>query len=386
VFRNTDPDWEKVTQLKYNGLVVYEIAIRNPDKVGITSKPLTDYDISNYEKNHSLKLLLFADENNKIVKGCYMAIEAGSSAELEKVHYKAVNGLSGYIMYYNLDGTLSNGITYTAGKPTYKMKSVSAEKLMLLKNQNNITLASNGSRVVQGCTTSFIETGYVYCVYTPYSENCGWQSTGYVSYTTCDQDNDIDQDPESYGGGGGGSTSSSQHTYGDREPASYNWRNKLTSSSWGTHLTQDPPHYILNDNNIEVPNPNSFNCHYHTFNLVDPNALIESLASDGWPKVFNNVKLENWKQVTTNIQVGDVVLYFTEGVVNGQSVPNVLSHSGRVVAVDSQGYATQISSKMGVYQVITHHPRDIPASYGKTDAFYSAGGAVYPSRIYFRKK
>ncbi|WP_128353368.1 hypothetical protein [Pedobacter chitinilyticus] len=93
--------------------------------------------------------------------------------------------------------------------------------------------------------------------------------------------------------------------------------------------------------------------------------------------------LQTWQQVTDNIKVGDVVLYLREGA-NG---PNTLAHSGRVVGVDARGKATLISSKMGIYQIITHHPRDIPVSYGSNQANYTAtNGITYPSRIYFRKK
>ncbi|MFN0257612.1 hypothetical protein [Pedobacter ureilyticus] len=180
--------------------MVYEIAMLNPDKVGIISKAYTGYDMSKYDKTHGLKLLLFADESKKIIKGCYMAIEATSNTDLEKVHYKKTNGLSGYVIYYNLDGSTSNGVVYSNGKPIYKIKNSSESEVMMVKKQ----IESGGDRNVQGCSTQFIETGYTYCVYTPYSENCGWQSTGYSSYTTCDQEEDVNQDPDSYTGGGGG--------------------------------------------------------------------------------------------------------------------------------------------------------------------------------------
>ena len=66
-------------------------------------------------------------------------------------------------------------------------------------------------------------------------------------------------------------------------------------------------------------------------------------------------------------------------------VPGGWLHSGIVTAVDGQGYATEISSKMGEFEIITHHPRDIPEEYGGTDPTYEHDGIAYPSRVYYRK-
>lgn len=63
------------------------------------------------------------------------------------------------------------------------------------------------------------------------------------------------------------------------------------------------------------------------------------------------------------------------------------THSAIVTEVDSEGYATKISSKMGpYYEIIEHHPRDIPAFYGSNQASFLPNGKTEPSRIYWRKK
>lgn len=62
-----------------------------------------------------------------------------------------------------------------------------------------------------------------------------------------------------------------------------------------------------------------------------------------------------------------------------------LLHSGKVVGVDANGYANEISSKMGTYEIITHHPRDVPTSYGSTSPTYNYNGTTYKSREYYRK-
>jgi hypothetical protein len=44
-----------------------------------------------------------------------------------------------------------------------------------------------------------------------------------------------------------------------------------------------------------------------------------------------------------------------------------------VTEVDSDGYATKMSSKMGDYDVMEHHPRDIPESYGTSAPTFLLG-------------
>ena len=57
-----------------------------------------------------------------------------------------------------------------------------------------------------------------------------------------------------------------------------------------------------------IPNPEAFNCHYHTFGTKGPNAIIETL--DGAPKWGLRVNLNNWTVVESDVHVGDVVMYF----------------------------------------------------------------------------
>ncbi|SDD83270.1 hypothetical protein SAMN04488024_10891 [Pedobacter soli] len=38
------------------------------------------------------------------------------------------------------------------------------------------------------------------------------------------------------------------------------------------------------------------------------------------------------------------------------------------------------------YEIIEHHPRDIPKSYGSNEATFVVNGKTEPSRIYWRKK
>lgn len=64
-------------------------------------------------------------------------------------------------------------------------------------------------------------------------------------------------------------------------------------------------------------------------------------------------------------------MYFTA---NSGATRDEWLHSGIVVEVDSDGYATKISSKMGEYDVIEHHPRDIPEQYGSSAPTFTING------------
>lgn len=163
----------------------------------------------------------------------------------------------------------------------------------------------------------------------------------------------------------------------DREPASYYWRPKLTADNWDSYLTQSTPKYII-INGEEVKNVEAYNCHFYAFGLE-----YATLTDDGFPKWVLNLKLKDWEEVKGNVQVGDRIVYYQD--YNGQKD---WTHSGIVTEVDADGYATKVSSKMGTYQIIEHHPRDIPESYGSNLPTFLLGKEklVTPSRIYYRKK
>ncbi len=355
------------------------------------------------------KLLAYVKQDGKLMEAKEVDAASYLMVKNEQDFYKAfyrpevttaeakelnMSAFSGKLLLTNLKSSENYLLKYVNGK----------RDETLLQSQLSITKQANGSQTPsvssweERCRNEMKWCTYVTASYLcggqliiEYSENCRWPSycqnavwilTDYDMVDVCEYVWFPDPPSPPDQGGGSGSDNGGQKAGGDEEPASYNWRNKLTSTNWSTYLNQEPPHTIRNGVGVEIPNPESFNCHYYTFYEIDPSALIESDAYNGWPKIFNNVLLQNWQKVTNNIKVGDVVLYFREGI-NG---PNTLSHSGRVVGVDAQGNATLISSKMGVYQIISHHPRDIPVSYGSNEATYIANGTTYPSRIYFRKK
>ena len=166
----------------------------------------------------------------------------------------------------------------------------------------------------------------------------------------------------------------------DRAPASFYWRPLLTNSDGSINydnIIESTPFYFYN-NGEKTINLEAYNCHYHAFGLE-----WATDVDDEHPKWVNTVRLnsQDWEVVTGNIKVGDRVMYY-------KNTDNKLNwtHSARVIEVDAEGYATKVSSKLGTYQIIEHHPRDIPALYGSSDPTFMLNGKATPSRIYWRKK
>jgi hypothetical protein len=170
----------------------------------------------------------------------------------------------------------------------------------------------------------------------------------------------------------------------DREPASYNWRTKLTTDDFSNYLSETTPMWI-NINGTYVRNIEAYNCHYYAFGPAYATVTLEN-----YPKWIMEMQLtsKNWNQVTGNVQIGDRVTYYYKN----QNDDPFWTHSAIVTEVDADGYATEVSSKMGTYQILKHHPRDIPSIYGipaptfEANAKTPTGKATYPSRIYWRKK
>lgn len=229
--------------------------------------------------------------------------------------------------------------------------------------------------VYDASTGCVISQNYVYNEHV-----CPEGETGDASsWNSGSESGDGGEEPPPYGGGGAGNSKQ------DREPTSYHWRDLLEDlANWHLHLSEPEPWFItVNGNN--VPNPEVYNCHYYTFG---PDYALDTFADEGYPKWVFSVNLlpSDWTEVNGYVQVGDVVIY--KGIPPGApegTTPGLL-HSGIVTAVDAQGYATEVSSKMGNYQIIQHHPRDVPAAFGPTSATFIYNGDYHKSRTYYRKK
>lgn len=165
----------------------------------------------------------------------------------------------------------------------------------------------------------------------------------------------------------------------DKEPKEYKWRNKLTGDRLNDqkYLEETTPREITDPvTGAKVNNPEAFNCHFYAFG-TDYAASIDP----DHPKWVINISLPetDWKTVNSDVKVGDRIIYMT--IYNDHYG---MTHSGIVTEVE-MGFASKISSKMGTFQIIEHHPRDVPETFGSTNSNFEYGGKTYRSRIYVRK-
>ena len=187
--------------------------------------------------------------------------------------------------------------------------------------------------------------------------------------------------PPGTGGGGGGTTP--QRPEQDSELTTYEWRDKLGEvGGEDKYLAKTTPQYITDPVTGKlIPNPEAYNCHFHAFG---PN-YVKTMAAEGLPKWAVTISMgTDWTEVTGEVKVGDRVLYFNPDPSKG--VAKGLTHSAIVTAINDKAQATMVSSKMGEYQILNHHPKDIPSDLGQSNPTYTYYGTTYPSRVYYRKK
>ncbi len=163
----------------------------------------------------------------------------------------------------------------------------------------------------------------------------------------------------------------------DKEPLSYPWKTLFEQNHYSTFLNNITPFFIEINGN-QVPNPDAYNCHFYSFGSVHPNDPGYDPQWPKWATIPNNI---GYTEVPSNLplQAGDRIIYFD--VVNGLYG---VTHSGIVIEIDNDGNATKISSKMGEYEIIEHHPRDIPEEHGSTEPSIYHDGEIKPTRRYFR--
>ncbi len=166
----------------------------------------------------------------------------------------------------------------------------------------------------------------------------------------------------------------------------------------------DPPMKNSNDKKINVigsetpiQNPDgslnseAYNCHSYAWHggkgdPLDPaNSDLVTAGVTKWDQdPFKDTGGYKMIPFSAKNQVGDRVVYYAWDAKAGRVSA---THSAVVSEVNSSGQAVKLTSKFGQGPLATHHPRNIPSSYGSTNPTYVApNGKTYQSRIYFRKK
>ncbi|WP_188754142.1 hypothetical protein, partial [Pedobacter psychrotolerans] len=124
-FQKMKPIWDDVFVSDHDDQLVYELNLENPDQVFQVINATVVKEKSSTNRN-LIKLLIFKNKKtSKIDYGVYQSIlNEGSLLNLEQLHYKQMNGLSGKVMYYNFDGSFSNGWNYASGEVTNSIQPI----------------------------------------------------------------------------------------------------------------------------------------------------------------------------------------------------------------------------------------------------------------------
>jgi len=138
------------------------------------------------------------------------------------------------------------------------------------------------------------------------------------------------------------------------------------------------------------PNTGAYNCHSYAWegSMGDPTDPANSSAVAAGITRWDNNPYKNtggYKMIPFSApnQVGDRVVYYAWDATSGRVSA---THSAIVTKTNSSGQAVLLTSKFGKGHLATHHPRNIPASYGSPNpTFVAPNGITYQSRIYFRK-
>gem|GEM_PF-4820402 len=354
-------------------------------------------------------------------------------------YFKREKDFEGDLKFYNLDGSLINGWRYRNGKIVARIQPYSASM------QNTLTLmrlqaSAKSKRASWGVDPNchgdmeWVESDGE-CErdnYVDWDEELGQDipvidvdcnSEGSWEWVeVCDGDPEDPTDPEDYGDHGEGTGNGNPYnptdpgyvdpnpptnpqnpgtgqtqTYkvGDKAPASTPWRDKLkTIDDFERYLKEEMGKYmrdangeiIYDANNKGIPNLDYNNCHYYAFG----GNLEQGAYNPPWTKDVFYPDLSDYNAIgpTGSIQVGDRVCYYIWQTAD-QDWRTPIQHSAIVTEVDAQGFATKVEGKLGsnYEDIIQHHPRDIPESYGSMYPTTNFGnGVVKYNRIYYRHK
>jgi hypothetical protein len=128
-FGKLKPQWKNVHLGEQANQRVYEILMSNPERLFVTSGLVNRSALDREEKKNNIRLLVFENAlTGKIQYACYMSVETSDGKMSKKLHYKNMGEFNGTILFYNFNGKLANGWTYTGGKLTNRLTAITKKE------------------------------------------------------------------------------------------------------------------------------------------------------------------------------------------------------------------------------------------------------------------
>ncbi|WP_162618528.1 hypothetical protein [Pedobacter yulinensis] len=193
IFRKLTPNWDRVVVRKEARQTVYEVYLKNPDKLFITSLSKTASNLEELAKKDDIRLLIF--ENNitqKLMYAAFMLIENTGNMSPDVIHYRSTTGFDGKLFFFHAGGTFSNGWVYKKGTITEGITS-------------GVGSTKSGAQTADfQCHSGFAQTYTFGCISAGgASPTCGWVPSGQQYVTQCayvEEAQDHFEDEEGSGG------------------------------------------------------------------------------------------------------------------------------------------------------------------------------------------
>lgn len=200
-FVSMNPVWDSVYTNDYANQLVYELRLSNPKHV-YQSDVSTDKMDSKTASKNNFRLLIFKDKKSKkLTYGSYMSTmnEGTEPVDLSTLHYKNAKGLTGKIMFFDMEGKFANGWEYYKGKLTKKLSTslaafYSGSSKILSRSQKSMSTDRSKQMIYLPPTCAFPQPDYrTSCVGVEGYMECTTYLAGYFCV-----------DPAPGGGEGGG--------------------------------------------------------------------------------------------------------------------------------------------------------------------------------------
>lgn len=198
------PDWNNIENHVIDGKNVYEIGLKNPNKIFSANMKIDAQKADQHQNNSRIKLIIIEDIATGNLVGRFMEmVSVDNFGSLEQLRYKDYKNFTGAINFYQVSGSLSTGWLYKDGNLTAHVK-------------RNVTKAAFDKKSVEPTTLNkLVEATQCGSVIVPHwQETCitvggleGWGYSGDSGVTTCHWEiyhtTEIIYCPNDPGGGGG---------------------------------------------------------------------------------------------------------------------------------------------------------------------------------------
>ncbi|MGE6218585.1 hypothetical protein ACQKCH_02065 [Nubsella zeaxanthinifaciens] len=141
------PNWDKIYKGFDGNLSYYEIKCDNLLNTinGSFADMQTDQQRQEKASRTTVKLIIFDNENGQRTAAYMFINELGADNNSDNTHYKQMGELSGTVIFYSLNGKLSNGYVYENGSIIKTIKNAPENISSTDSSQRSVMIAEAGN-------------------------------------------------------------------------------------------------------------------------------------------------------------------------------------------------------------------------------------------------